>query len=792
MGNYSYLGQVYVPAAGTTNLYDFEGNGADLVGGASASLNGSLTFPAVPKAYHGIDWIQSAFPNISGSVGNVTFPNSNINVNQGTVELVFCTSSDVSDTQVIFASEGSTNYRALEFNIYAGEVVGIINNTSIFGGGTVLPNTVYYMALTWGAAGTSWYLGLIASNGSINMTLLFNTSIVPIWGTVTNVYMFQSFNSVSNFLGKIDWVRFSNVQRTSFPTVDVPLSPQPQAIFMGQDITAQVTQWDQIEQIKDVLLSDAQFVSSEINITVDNSSHFLSPQHPASMIQGRSTYNQSFQILISGTIVFNGLVQDIQLSPDDQSATIVADDLMGTLTNAIFVSPTTSWTTSQNPGSAMLAILEQVGLTKYLNQTSFFNVNGPSEAAGATIQYLFTSDSNTTALAAIQAIASLASISVFVLNNQIFAKVFQPYQGNGSGLSFPINDQIVRTWTQYDWDTESFNNQVTVPYGSGTGSPYTETNFQSVAQNMVTRGYQFDGSSVMANDQGSAQFFANSYLSRAAQRRGVLQFTGGLEFAQSVLGDRHWVTSTDFGLSNFPMEIIEMHRHLDTDDVDITMVALANTNEIQPILYMETWTEFLPGINISYLSGWTAFDTSPGLTGSGTVQYNLALGGQVARLIPANGYNYSVQYFGSVFQNIDLKFTAAMPVTSGASFRVLFGVQNAASYPANAYYFEIQEGAGSTASISLGQFYNGTAYQAVAASGVHYNPLDFSIEIISLGLNVTVSLTSSAGTSGLTFNFQGSLNPPIYTGGIGFAALGLTTGNYDITNITVSQPKPIF
>ncbi len=386
---------------------------------------------------------------------------------------------------------------------------------------------------------------------------------------------------------------------------------------------------------------------------------------------------------------------------------MVAEDILSGLTDAIV----NGAQNGANPGYAMLSLLNGAGLQDYVDAGSFINAGASAAAAGASINYTFDQGSNTTALAAVQAIASFASISVFVLNNTVVARPFQPYQGAGSGLRFPITDGIVR-----GLDPAAMGHGLLQQPGlrglQGAGSPYISTNYPSVTQNSVTRLYEFGGSNVLASNAASARFFANSYLARAARRRAILDLTGGLEFAASVLGDRHWVTCASLGLDQFPMEIIEIHRHLDTDDIDLRLVGLADGNDTLPQpQYQEDFSAYAAGTQVSTISGWIVEDQSGG-SGSTLVEPGAVLPMPVARILPAGGWWDSIQYYGRQFGDIDFTCRALIPATGQLYFFVR--AQDVGSFFPDSYYLR-SDSAGNWA---IGKACGANNYDLVTGSTV--------------------------------------------------------------------------
>lgn len=341
--------------------------------------------------------------------------------------------------------------------------------------------------------------------------------------------------------------------------------------FVGLDLTPYVLSWGAIEQIKEILLSQSQFFTSQMTFTFQNKGNFLSTftQGNKSTVGGIKWYNKVLSVTEDGTTIYQGFIKNIPTNENDQIARIITENVLKRPAESIF----NGTQNNVNPASAMLGILSQAGLLKYTNVASFIAAGGDALANNANVNYNFPQGGNNSVLQAVQKIGALASISVFVYNNQIFARRFYVYQGSGSGLKFPITNSIVLDWGDLEWDIFTFNNQVSVGYST---TYYTATNQASVNKNNITRGIEFSNTDVVvASDLNSATYFANQYLNRAAFRRPIVLLNGRAEFKKSKIGDRHPVTIADLGLSAYPMEIIELHRVLDSDVVQMRLVGLS-------------------------------------------------------------------------------------------------------------------------------------------------------------------------------------------------------------------------
>lgn len=341
------------------------------------------------------------------------------------------------------------------------------------------------------------------------------------------------------------------------------------ARFMGVDISKLVAGWGKIEQIKSVLLAQATLLSSEMSLEVFSSKDFASPFGSTSLLGGLNYYNKLLEIEVDGVAVYVGLVKNVRSNATKGTAVIVSENVIKRPAESVF----TLSGAGVNPAQAMLAILRTTLAESQINSDSFDQAASPSLDASASINFDFPSGSNVTVLQAIQKISELSSISVFVYNQKVMARPFLPYQGSGAGLKFDLTEMNVREYGDFQYDTSAFNNRVQVGYP--TNSYATLNDIDSQRKNGISREIQFSASDqAVAADLQSATFYGKLYLERASRRRGKMGLVGGKELRDTVIGDRFPVYSSKLGLSGFPVEAIEVHRSLDSDEVELSVVEL--------------------------------------------------------------------------------------------------------------------------------------------------------------------------------------------------------------------------
>jgi len=335
------------------------------------------------------------------------------------------------------------------------------------------------------------------------------------------------------------------------------------------DLTERVIAWGQIEMIKTAQLGQGEMFTSELVTVFENVDGALTKAGPTSLVGGVDWYGENLTIQRDGITIFDGLVTDIQNDETARSATVVCENIFKRPADKIIVSSGQR----VNPAQAMLAILRSVMSDDLINVGSFNSAGARALAAGAYITYKFLDADEVTVMAALNEIAQLSSLAVYVRDGLFHAEVFRPYQGNSSDLRFPITDAIVRQWGVLHWDTANFFNQVRVGY---TADDYVlRTDSESVRINKTTRELPFDGeAAVVSHDENSAIYFCRTVLERVSVQRALLNVAAGVELWNTKLGDRYPITHARQGLSSFPMEVVEVRPKLDREDVELSLAEL--------------------------------------------------------------------------------------------------------------------------------------------------------------------------------------------------------------------------
>jgi hypothetical protein len=340
------------------------------------------------------------------------------------------------------------------------------------------------------------------------------------------------------------------------------------------ELAPYVVDWGEIEEIKEVLLSESQLFVGEHQIVLNNQDSRFSPANPASPFYGRNIQNVVGLLDSNENALFKGFVKDLQLDYHEGTCTVVMENAFTQPTDALLVHTDAS---PVNPVSVMVAILQSAGVGAYLDLGSFSAAAGPSLAAGAVVTTLFSSGSNVSVLSAIQALGQLASVSVFVSDGIIRARAFTPYSGDNSGLRFPIDASTVRNFSQANKAYDNFRNSVTVQYG-GSSLFVSLKNNMAIRKQGIERSFQFstaNGNQVAVPDANSALFFATTFLQRAAPLRDVITLDGGPELQSVNIGDRHPITAPRWGWNGAPFEVIETHQHINENGVSLTLASLA-------------------------------------------------------------------------------------------------------------------------------------------------------------------------------------------------------------------------
>ena len=366
------------------------------------------------------------------------------------------------------------------------------------------------------------------------------------------------------------------------------------ATFLGVDITDRVVSWGTLEQVKEVLLAEATMFTSEHSIQVMNEGGAFTSDGPASIVRGLNWYGQILTVTLDGQLVYAGRVRNIQISSDAGTATIVSDDVMKVPAQEPFVGSGQN----ANPGDVLLAIARSALPEEFIDAASFKASGGLARTAGATISYEFKDDSRASCMSAMQEIARLCSISVYVSRTLLSARVFRPYQGQGSGLKQDIDETVIRAMPSQGYDALSFVNRVTVGYTGG----FTETvnALDSQRANRIIRPITYgDTETVFAYDRASAIYFGNLCLSRSSYQRRICEVTIGPTMNPVDMGDRFPVTSSRFGLVAMPAEVIEAHRNPDQDEVTLKLAELYDPH-IPPLFPVLNTPRFVFGAPSPY------------------------------------------------------------------------------------------------------------------------------------------------------------------------------------------------
>ncbi len=343
-----------------------------------------------------------------------------------------------------------------------------------------------------------------------------------------------------------------------------------QARFMGVDISEFVTSWGRLEQIKDILLAQATLLTAEMNIEVMNFRKFMNPRGPGSLIAGLDHYNGLLEIIKDGRTIYEGFVTDIRPNANAQTSVLVSENILKKPAETVI----NTQATDANPSFAMLDFIRFAVPEENIDARTFDQAAAPSSTSGATIDYTFAEGDNITVMQGVQLVSELSSISVFVKDNKIIARPFVPYRGQEENFKQEVNDEIAREWGAFSWDNSSFNNRVSV------GFPVDKTVLLEDTESIKINGrtprlIEFSPEdNVVASNLTSAEFFGRLYLRRAAKRRTKLNVAGGKSVDGTVIGGRFPVTTTSLGLVRFPMECIEVHQTLDSDEIELSLAQL--------------------------------------------------------------------------------------------------------------------------------------------------------------------------------------------------------------------------
>ena len=339
---------------------------------------------------------------------------------------------------------------------------------------------------------------------------------------------------------------------------------------LGVELGDYVTNWNQVDDTKDLLLAQTQLFAGSGQVTLAGSDAMFSPYAPTSLFYGRPMLNQLAVISLDGVVVYNGLIKSINMDGQQRTVTLNMENYFSKPTSII----ASLVASNANPTAAMASLFQNAGLSNYLDLSSFNAAGAGASAAGATIGVSYSGTSSTSLLSAIQSISQLSSISVYVSGGLIRAKLWTPYQGNGAGIKGTIDSSLAREWTDFTQAFDNLNNSVTIGYGAS--STVTLQNTASIAANGITVNFPFSTNtgSLTVPNLTSAQYFGNLFLARASTLRSVVQVECGLEMQSAQLGDRYFVTSPNLGMTKVPMEIIETHLKIMDDGIALKLTTI--------------------------------------------------------------------------------------------------------------------------------------------------------------------------------------------------------------------------
>ncbi len=335
--------------------------------------------------------------------------------------------------------------------------------------------------------------------------------------------------------------------------------------FLGVDLAPRVVSWGQLEEIKEVLLAKSQLFVGEVEVVVSNTDKALSENFAFSMIKGVPWYNEIATITENGETLFTGLVKNINNDEGAATATIVMENIFSKPSEQTLVLSGTG----VNPGVALLSFLTDAGLDAFVNKDSFITAGGQAKAAGATIDFAFTTDKDTSVMDAIDQVSDLASISVIASKGIFRAQAFKVFQGGQSELREPLAPATIRDFMGMSRDQENFVNKVVMNFGASLVLERTDE--KSKVFNKVTRPVTLnftDDDDITVPDEPSARFFSDQRLARSSKRRELLGLIAGPEHPKMKVGDRHPITSPFHGLVSAAFEIIETHRKIGADDIE--------------------------------------------------------------------------------------------------------------------------------------------------------------------------------------------------------------------------------
>ena len=339
---------------------------------------------------------------------------------------------------------------------------------------------------------------------------------------------------------------------------------------LGIELAPYVLDWGGTEQVKDVLLAQAQLFTSEHTLVLANTDNRFSQSNTKSPFYGRSIELAPVTLAIDGVNVYTGFIRAISLDHAARTASIITENAftMPANSNVILTA------NGLNPAAAIQTILVNAGLGAYIDPVSFAAARSNFTAAGATINLNYVAGGNTTALAAIQAISSMCSVSCFVVNGLIKLQAWQPYQGNLSGVKYQIAAATTYAFGTLEEAYQSLSNSVTVLWGSS--SLYLK-NAASIALNGIETNTQLAGGTggqIVIPNLSSATYFGQQFLARASTLRRQGRLNAGSSLIGVNIGDRVSIAAPNWSTSPLAFEVLEAKVNLNDLSVEMLCATL--------------------------------------------------------------------------------------------------------------------------------------------------------------------------------------------------------------------------
>ena len=348
---------------------------------------------------------------------------------------------------------------------------------------------------------------------------------------------------------------------------------------LGQELAPYVLDWDKVEEVKNILLASNQMFTAEHTLTLANDDNRFTPNNSKSLFCGRDIELIPVQLSIDGVILYQGFIRTLTIDHASRTAKLVSQNAF-TVPSNYFV----SLTTTGNPASIVWQILNQSGLSAYVDPISFTSAQAGFASAGASIGVAYTVSgsvtsangvSGKTALSAIQDICNLCSMSCFVQSGIIKLIPVTPYQGNLSGVKYQIGVNEVYDFRELEYAYENLSNSVHIGYGAS--SDYYASDTSSIRANKLETNTQFStttNNELYCPDLISAKYYGGLFLSRASTLRQQGKFTAGPELMQVHIGDRVTVNAPNWGSTPLVCEVLETHLDITGNSVDLTVATI--------------------------------------------------------------------------------------------------------------------------------------------------------------------------------------------------------------------------